>query len=286
MQKPDWLKVNLNLNEFEKVSTLLSKLNLNVVCFHAACPNIGECFSKHTATFLILGNICTRNCAFCSIQKGNPLSPDPNEPKNVAQAVKELEIKHTVITSVTRDDLPDFGVSQFVKTIHAIRHLKLQTIIEVLIPDFKGSLSALESIVEAKPELINHNLETVPRLYSAIRPQANYRTSLEILRQVKELNANIYTKSGIMVGLGETEEEIISLMRDLRRVNCDILTVGQYLQPSKKQIEVVEYIKQATFQKLKSIGESMGFLYVNSGPFVRSSFNAKEFSEKFIQKKG
>ncbi len=282
MEKPDWLKVNINLNEFEKVSNLLKKLNLNVVCYHAACPNIGECFAKHTATFLILGNICTRNCAFCSIKKGDPLPPDPNEPKNVAQAVKELNIRHAVITSVTRDDLPDFGSTQFVKTIQEIRNIQPQTIIEVLIPDFNGSLTALKRIIEEKPEIINHNLETVPRLYSKIRPQANYKTSLGILKQVKRLNSNIFTKSGIMLGLGETEDEIISLMKDLRTVKCDILTIGQYLQPSKEQIEVIEYIKPSTFQKFKSMGESIGFLYVNSGPLVRSSFNAEDFSKKHI----
>ncbi|NVM03843.1 MAG: lipoyl synthase [Candidatus Helarchaeota archaeon] len=283
MQKPDWLKVNINLNEFEKVSNLLKRLNLNVVCYHAACPNIGECFAKHTATFLILGDTCTRNCAFCSIKKGDPLPPDPNEPKNIAQAVKELKIKHAVITSVTRDDLPDFGASQFVKTIKSIRNLQPKTTIEVLIPDFNGSLPALESVVGQKPELINHNLETIPRLYSEIRPQANYKISLDILKQVKRLNSKIYTKSGIMVGLGETEEEIIHLMKDLRKVNCAILTIGQYLQPSKEQIEVVKYVNPSTFQNLKSIGESLGFLYVNSGPFVRSSFNAEDISNKIIQ---
>lgn len=276
MQKPEWLKVKLNLKEFEKVSTLLNRLNLNVVCYHAACPNIGECFSKHTATFLILGNICTRNCAFCSIKKGKTLPPDPKEPKNVAQAVKELKIKHAVITSVTRDDLSDFGASQFVKTIQEIRHIQPLTTIEVLIPDFKGSLKALESIVVEKPEIINHNLETIPRLYPGIRSQANYRTSLNILKLIKKLNSNIFTKSGIMIGLGETEKEIISLMKDLRKVNCDILTIGQYLQPSKEQIDVFKYIEPDTFQKLEAIGKSMGFLYVNSGPFVRSSFNAEE----------
>ena len=282
MQKPDWLKVKINLNEFENVYNILNRLNLNVVCYHAACPNIGECFAKHTATFLILGDVCTRNCKFCSIKKGKPLSPDPEEPENVAKAVKELKIKHVVITSVTRDDLTNFGASHYVKTIRSIRNIQPNSTIELLIPDFKGSLAALENIIQEKPEIINHNLETISRLYSKVRPQANYQLSLNILKWVKELNPNIYTKSGLMLGLGETEDDIISLMKDLRNVNCDILTIGQYLQPSKNQIEVVEYITPSTFQKLKSIGESMGFLYVNSGPFVRSSFNAEKFSQKFF----
>lgn len=282
MQKPDWLKVNVNLNEFEKITTLLNKLNLNVVCYHAACPNIGKCFAKHTATFLILGEICTRSCKFCSIKKGKPLPVNPKEPENVAKAVKELNIKHTVITSVTRDDLPDFGASHYIETIREIRHLQPNIIIELLIPDFNGSLSALKSVAHEKPEIINHNLETIPRLYSKIRPQADYYRSLNILKWVKILNSSIFTKSGLMMGLGETEEEIISVFKDLRKVKCDILTIGQYLQPSKEQIEVVEYIDPDIFARLKSIGESMGFLYVNSGPFIRSSFNAEDFSKKFI----
>ncbi|MHA1298031.1 MAG: lipoyl synthase [Candidatus Helarchaeota archaeon] len=284
MQKPEWLKVSIDLNKFEKVTNILESLNLNVVCYHATCPNIGRCFAKHTATFLILGSICTRNCSFCSIQKGKPLPLDPNEPENVAKAIEKLKIKHAVITSVTRDDLPDFGVSQYIKTVQAIRNLQPNTIIELLIPDFKGSFSLLKKIVDEKPEIINHNLETVPSLYSKIRPQANYERSLQILKWVKELNPSIYTKSGIMLGLGETEEEIISLMNDLRQVKCDILTIGQYLQPSNNQIKVLKYIKPEKFKKLKVIGESLGFLLVNSGPFIRSSYNAKDFSEKFLKR--
>jgi len=283
MQKPDWLKVSVNFNEFKKVSNLLDKLNLNVVCYHACCPNIGECFAKHTATFLILGDTCTRNCKFCSVKKGIPLPPEPKEPENIAKAIKELKIKHVVITSVTRDDLPDFGALHYVETIRAIRDLQPNMIIELLIPDFNGSVTALKTIINEKPEIINHNLETVPRLYPKIRPQADYKISLNILKNIKIFNPKIYTKSGIMLGLGETEEEIISLMNDLRNANCDILTIGQYLQPSKNQINVVKYIKPEYFEKLKKVGESLGFLYVNSGPFVRSSYNAKEFSEKFIQ---
>ncbi len=282
MLKPDWLKVNVNLNEFEKVSRVLNTLNLNVVCYHATCPNIGECFAKHTATFLILGNICTRNCRFCSINKGTPAPPDSKEPENVAIAIKELKIKHAVITSVSRDDLPDGGATHFINTIRAIRNLQLNTTIELLIPDFKGSLKALQKIMREKPEIINHNLETVPRLYPKVRPRASYQTSLKLLKRIKNLDPNIYTKSGIMLGLSETEEEVTSLMRDLRNVNCDIMTIGQYLQPSKKQIDVVEFIKPEIFKIFKKIGEEMGFLYVSSGPFIRSSFNAEEFSRKFI----
>lgn len=282
MLKPEWLKVSVNLTKFKQVENLIDRLNLNVVCYHASCPNIGQCFAKSTATFLILGENCTRNCKFCSIKKGEPTPPDPNEPENVAQAVKELNITHAVITSVTRDDLADFGASHFVQTVQAIRRLPKRVIIELLIPDFNGSPGSLKNVVQSNPEIINHNLETVPCLYPSVRPEANYERSLKILERIKTLSSNIYTKSGLMVGLGETEDDVISVMKDLRVVNCDILTIGQYLQPSKDQLEVVDYIHPDTFKKFKSIGERMGFLYVNSGPFVRSSFNAEEFSQRFI----
>lgn len=259
-----------------EMSVLIDGLSLHTVCQSALCPNLGECFSHQTATFLIMGNICTRNCSFCAINKGKGFALDPDEPWNVARAVSKLKLHHVVVTSVTRDDLPDGGATHFTRTINAIRQTSPQATIEVLIPDFKGSLEALKTVVDSSPEVVNHNVETVPRLYSEVRPKADYHRSLNLLRTVKSLNRNILTKSGLMVGLGEEHDEIVNVMEELRTVQCDFLTIGQYLAPSPKHYPVARYVTPQEFEEYKSLGERMGFSYVASGPFVRSSFRAAE----------
>jgi len=286
MALPEWLKKRAPQQELlQEMQKLLRSLSLHTVCEEARCPNIGECFTRKTATFMILGDRCTRNCRFCAVKKGNPLPLDPQEPENVAKAVNKLRLKYVVITSVTRDDLDDGGANQFAKTIKEIRKLNKGVKIEVLIPDFKGSLSSLKKVIEAKPFVLNHNLETIPRLYSEVRPLANYERSLKLLEQAKELNSSIYTKSGLMVGLGETFGEVIEVMKDLRRVKCDILTIGQYLRPSIKHLPVKEYVRPEKFEEYEKIGKSQGFLSVISGPFVRSSYRAKEVWDKISSKK-
>lgn len=275
-EKPDWLSTKADLESLREMKLLLSDLDLHTVCESAACPNIGKCFDKGTATFMILGDTCSRNCKFCAVKTGKPLTPDPEEPKRVADAVERLGLKHAVVTSVTRDDLDDFGANQFAETIEEIRRLNLDTTVEVLIPDFQGSLKAIKRVVDAKPDIINHNVETVPRLYKDVRSQAKYGRSLQVLRTIKSLDSEIYTKSGLMVGIGETEEEVLEVMKDLRSVRCDILTLGQYLRPSKEQLEVKEYVTPEKFQKYKKKGEEMGFIHVASDPLVRSSFNVGE----------
>jgi len=278
-KKPSWLVVKAPKEEtLQQMRRLLDDLNLHVICDQALCPNIGTCFSHGTATFLILGDTCTRNCGFCAVKKGRTRPPDPEEAERVAQAVKRLRLKHVVVTSVTRDDLEDFGAGQFASTVTRIRGLNLEARIELLIPDFKGSSEALKKVVKANPDIIGHNLETVPRLYPQVRPGASYQLSLRLLKMIKVLNGAILTKSGLMLGLGEKEREILGVMKDLRSVNCSILTLGQYLQPSERQLKVEEYIKPEKFKKYQEIGLHLGFAYVASGPLVRSSFNAGEYS--------
>lgn len=242
---------------------------LHTVCESARCPNLGECFSWGTLTFMILGNICTRNCAFCGVEKGIPIPPDPEEPRKIAEAVKGLGLNYIVITSVTRDDLPEGGTEQFIKVIKEIRGIKV--LIEVLIPDNLD----LDKLIETRPEVINHNIETVPRLYSAIRPQADYQSSLRILKYVKEKDSSIYTKSGFMVGLGETDEEVASALRDLSRAGCDIVTIGQYLAPSKNHAKVERYVAPEEYDKYREWGKGYGIRFVAAGPFVRSSYQAE-----------
>lgn len=255
---------------------LLTSLNLHTVCQSAHCPNRGECFSSRRATFMILGNICTRNCRFCAVEGGQTLSLDPEEPGRVAEASSRLGLRHVVITSVTRDDLPDGGARHFRDTILEVYRLLPQATVEVLTPDFQGSLSSLKLIVfEGHPRIFNHNLETVPRLYPGVRPEADYRRSLDVLRMVKELDGGIYTKSGLMVGLGESKDEVIRVMKDLRSVNCNLLTIGQYLSPSRNHLPVEEFILPEVFEEYGRAGEEMGFLSVASSPFVRSSYNAE-----------
>ncbi|MBO2518529.1 lipoyl synthase [Limnochorda sp.] len=274
-RKPRWLlKPVPNPAGIRRIRGLLDELRLNTVCEDAGCPNRGQCWNDGTATFMILGSHCTRSCGFCKVLTGRPEALDPTEPLRVAQAVKRLGLQHAVITSVARDDLPDGGAEAFARTIEAIRALCPGTTIEVLIPDFKGSVEALARVMEAGPDVLNHNVETVPRLYRRVRPQAKFDRSLFILRKARELRPGVYTKSGLMVGLGEREEEVLEVMQALRGVECDFLTIGQYLQPSPDHLPVEEYITPAQFQRYRELGEALGFLYVASGPFVRSSFDA------------
>jgi len=275
MRKPDWLKVKILNEDLNKMEAFLRGLNLNSVCQSANCPNIGECFSRRTATFMIMGDVCTRNCRFCAVEKGKPLPLDDDEPRRVAEATKRLDLKHVVVTCVTRDDLPDGGASHFEKTIFELKKLPGVTI-EVLVSDFMGNIDSIATVVNAKPDIINHNVETVPRLYEKVRPKADYQTSLNLLKKSKEFDRNILTKSGMMVGLGETQDEVIQVMKDLREIDCDMLTIGQYLRPSLKHIEVVEYITPQKFKEYEEIGYELGFKYVASGPLVRSSYHADE----------
>jgi lipoic acid synthetase len=277
-QKPDWLRVKApQWQRVGQVKEILRDLHLNTVCEEASCPNIGECFQAGTATFLIMGPACTRACPYCDIdftKKPQPL--DPTEPQRLAMAVQRMNLNHVVITSVNRDDLPDGGASQFVRCIAAIRESMPKTVIELLIPDLCGNWQALGDILSAMPHVLNHNTETVPRLYRRVRPQGNYGRSLELLRQARTMLPSVYTKSGIMVGLGESPEEVIAVMEDLRRVDCDILTIGQYLQPSQQHLGVQEFITPQQFATWQEIGAKMGFMQVVSSPLTRSSYHAEQ----------
>jgi len=277
-RKPEWLKVKYqDPKKIAHVKRLLNNLSLHTVCEEANCPNKMECFSKGTATFMVLGSVCTRNCKFCNVTKGFPEQVDEQEPFHLAQAVEELQLRHVVITTVTRDDLPDGGAAHFARIIEEIRKRSTATI-EVLISDLQGNKEALQAIVDKQPEIINHNLETVPSLYAQVRPMANYQQSLTLLARVKEMDSEIFTKSGIMVGLGETTEEVIALMHDLRKVDCDFLTIGQYLAPSKNHLDVVEYVHPDVFSMYEEQAYALGFKHVASAPFVRSSYNAADLS--------
>ncbi|MEP0854737.1 lipoyl synthase [Trichocoleus sp. DQ-U1] len=279
--KPDWLRVKAP--QWERVGSvkeILRDLGLNTVCEEASCPNIGECFQAGTATFLIMGPACTRACPYCDIDfEKKPKALDPTEPENLAEAVRRLRLNHVVITSVNRDDLPDGGASQFVRCIQAVRATSPKTTIEVLIPDLCGNWGALETILQAAPEVLNHNTETVPSLYRRVRPQGNYQRSLELLHRTRELAPWVYTKSGLMVGLGETDAEIRQVMQDLRDVDCDILTIGQYLQPSQKHLKVDGFVTPAQFDAWRQFGESLGFLQIVSSPLTRSSYHAEQVRE-------
>ena len=263
-----------------EVKDLLVDLNLNTVCQEAHCPNQLECFGNHTATFMILGDHCTRNCTFCAVKYGSQEPPDLEEPKGVAEAVSLLGLKYVVLTSVTRDDLADGGAAHFAATIRAIRELGSEISVEVLVPDFQGSTEALATVLTAAPAVLNHNLETVPRLYPAVRPQANYHRSLRLLEEGKLLAPDTVSKSGFMVGLGEKREEVSALLRDLRKVGCDLVTIGQYLRPSREHHPVVEYIPPDIFQSYRVEAQSLGFLGVASGPYVRSSYQAEKLYRK------
>ncbi len=275
LRTPFWVKKPLPHGEkVRRIRSVVRHWGLHTVCESAACPNRQDCYSQGRLTFMLLGNICTRNCSFCRVETGRPLPPDPAEPERLCQAVKELELKYVVITSVCRDDLPDGGAAQFAQTIGIVYHQNLNIGVEVLIPDFQGSQSALEKIVAAQPSVLNHNVETIPRLYSEVRPQAKYLRSLEVLKRAKSLDKELLTKSGLMLGLGEKEDEVVAVMEDLREAECDWLTLGQYLRPSLKHHQVVRYITTDEFAQYDLIARKMGFLEVASGPLVRSSFNA------------
>ncbi len=276
-RKPEWLRVKIRGGEVSgSVEEILKKYSLNTVCREANCPNTMECFNKRTATFMILGRNCTRNCTFCNVTKEKPEPVDFEEPYNVAQAVDKLNLKHTVITSVTRDDIEDGGAGHFSKVIEEIKKLNKNITIEVLIPDFRGDEEALKKVIDAKPNIINHNVETTPSLYSEVRPMAVYNRSLELLTKVKTIDESIMTKSGFMVGLGETEEDVIGILKDLKNINCDIVTIGQYLAPSSKHHPVVEYVHPDVFKKYENIALDMGFKHVFSAPLVRSSYHAEQ----------
>uniref|UniRef100_A0ACD5H424 Lipoyl synthase n=1 Tax=Desertifilum tharense IPPAS B-1220 TaxID=1781255 RepID=A0ACD5H424_9CYAN len=279
--KPQWLRVKAP--QWERVGNvkgILRDLGLNTVCEEASCPNIGECFNAGTATFLIMESACTRACPYCDIDfEKKPQALDPTEPPRLAEAVRRLNLNHVVITSVNRDDLPDGGAAQFGRCIAEIRAIMPQTTIEVLIPDFCGNWEALELVLQAKPEVLNHNTETVPRLYRRVRPQGSYDRSLELLEKTHQRAPWLYTKSGIMVGLGETDEEVRQVMQDLRQVHCDILTIGQYLQPTAKHLGVQEFVTPEQFEAWREYGESLGFLQVVSSPLTRSSYHAEQVRE-------
>jgi lipoic acid synthetase len=279
--KPDWLRVKApQWERVGNVKEILRDLSLNTVCEEASCPNIGECFSHGTATFLIMGPACTRACPYCDIDfEKKPKALDPTEPSRLAEAVRRMNLNHVVITSVNRDDLPDGGASQFVQCIEAIRVVSAKTTIEVLIPDLCGNWEALEVILQARPDVLNHNMETIPRLYRRVRPQGDYERTLELLRRSHQIAPWLYTKSGIMVGLGETDAEVRQVMQDLRSVNCDILTIGQYLQPTSKHLDVQQFVTPEQFAEWQQFGESIGFLQVVSSPLTRSSYHAEQVQE-------
>lgn len=279
--KPEWLRIRLgdptNQNHLLK---LIEGLNLHTVCQEARCPNIFECWANRTATFMLGGDVCTRHCGFCAVGKGAPEALDPDEPKHVAEAVKHLNLAHTVITSVNRDDLPDGGAAHWAETIRQVRAFNPECKVEVLIPDFNGDEDALNTVLDAKPDVLNHNTETIARLYRRVRPDAFYKQSLTLLRRAAERRdrdqSEMLTKSGIMVGLGETFDEVVELMKDLRSVSCDIMTIGQYLQPHARRLPVERYVTPAEFDRWRDVGMSMGFKHVQSSPLTRSSYHARE----------
>ncbi|TET76946.1 MAG: lipoyl synthase [Dehalococcoidia bacterium] len=278
---PAWFKKKAgDPKVLAEMRSLFDELSLHTICENALCPNLGDCFSQRTATFLILGDICTRNCTFCAVKKGVPSPVDEEEPQHLTEAAGELGLRYVVITSVTRDDLPDGGASHFAKTIARLREKDKGIAVEVLIPDFGGSPHSLKMVADAHPDVINHNLETVPRLYPEVRPKADFQRSLMLLEQVKRFDSHIVTKSGVMVGLGETKEELLQVMEELRMVNCDLLTIGQYLQPSEQHHPIVRFVPPEEFLEYERIGKEMGFSDVASAPLVRSSFNAAQLYTK------
>jgi lipoic acid synthetase len=277
--KPAWIKVKLPFSEgYLRLRELMRQKTLHTVCEKALCPNMAECWGRGTATFLILGDICTRNCGFCAVQTGRPVQEEgtPDEATQVADAVASMGLRHAVITSVTRDDLWDGGAKKFAHVIRSIHTRVTNCTVEVLIPDFEGSTESLQEVLAARPEILGHNVETVPRLYPDVRPQANYRRSIDLLQKSKDLNFKGLTKSGIMVGLGEKLEELLRTLDDLRSVHCDILTVGQYLRPTKKHLPVIRYYSPEEFEMIKRHGYEKGFRWVEAGPLVRSSYHAAE----------
>lgn len=278
LRKPEWMRVNLQGGQCtNKVNKLVEDLNLNTVCTGANCPNRMECFNRGTATFMVLGRYCTRNCRFCDVVTARPDDVDKDEPENIAKAVNKLNLKHAVITSVTRDDLPDQGANHFKEIVYSIKKLNPDTSIELLIPDMQGQKDLIDIIINSNPDVLNHNIETIPRLYDRVRPQAIFQRSIDLLDYVKKQKPDMITKSGIMVGLGESKEEVIETMKALRDVDCNILTIGQYLQPSKEHLPVEEYITPEQFKEYEKIGLDLSFKHVASGPLVRSSYHADKF---------
>ena len=276
LRRPDWLRVKLPTGEgYLRLKSLVDTYKLHTVCEEARCPNIGECWASGTATIMILGDTCTRSCGFCAVKTGRPTELDLAEPKRVGEMVKMMNLRHTVITSVNRDELHDGGASIWAETIREIRKQHPTTKIEVLIPDFQGDTEAMDTVFREHPDIMNHNTETVPRLYRIVRPQAKYQRTLDLLRRAKE-HFNLVTKSGIMVGLGETPEEVLEVMNDLRAVQCDILSIGQYLQPTKAHLPIARYVPLEEFELYRRVGLEMGFRNVESGPLVRSSYHAEE----------
>lgn len=278
-RKPEWLRVRYNREAVEEVAELMRDLKLNTVCKEANCPNLGECYRKHTATFMILGSVCTRNCRFCNVATGRPLPPDPDEPDNVALAAKKLGLRHVVLTCSTRDDLADGGAEQFSKTVRAVRRECPGATVETLISDMKFNTDALDVVIASHPDVLNHNVETVKELQKAVRPQAGYERSLGVLRYCKEKDSSLLTKTGFMVGLGETEEQISVLMDDILATGCDILTIGQYLQPSPEHYPLARYATPEDFARYKELALSKGFRHVASAPLARSSYRAWEVME-------
>lgn len=282
-RRPEWLKVRAPQGEtYDELKRLMRVKTLHTVCEEALCPNIGECWGRGTATFLMMGDVCTRSCVFCDIKTGRPAPMDWDEPNRVAQAIKAMNLRHAVITSVNRDERKDGGAPIFAMVIQRIREIQPGCTIEVLIPDFKGNLDALKMVVDAAPEILNHNVETVPRLFKKIQPQDNYDWAMATLGNAKRLNPQQVTKSGIMLGLGETKDEVIAVMRDLADLKVDILTLGQYLQPSKQHHPIDRYVPLEEFAELKQIGLEMGFRWVESGPLVRSSYNADRQARELV----
>jgi len=272
---PDWIKVKAPGNpNYLRLKKLMREKNLHTVCEEARCPNIGECWGNKTATFLILGDTCTRGCRFCAIDKGKPLALDPEEPRNVGLTVQDLGLAHIVVTSVNRDDLPDGGANHFAKTVFWIKSLNPGIRVELLIPDFEGDLDALKTVVSSGIEILNHNIETVPRLYGKVRPGHSYECSMNILKTAKEIRPEVLTKTGMMLGVGETKEEVMTTLHELKESNVDIVTLGQYLQPSPKLMKVERYLHPEEFQEFKSEADKLGFRHVESGPLVRSSYHA------------
>ena len=282
---PEWFKVKApGSTNFIELRSQIKGANLNTVCEEAACPNIGDCWDRGTATFMILGDICTRSCSYCNVKTGRPITLDRTEPFRVAVTVKRMKLKYAVITSVDRDDLEDYGSSFFAETIKQVRNLSPSCNVEVLIPDFEGSRESLITVMNAQPQVLNHNIETVRRVFKKVRPRGNYDVSLDLLGNVKKINGNMPTKSGMMVGLGETKDEILRTMEDLRNISCDLLTIGQYLRPSKKHHPLIRFYHPDEFAQLKELGLEMGFKHVASGPLVRSSYHADEQHDAVLDK--
>ena len=279
LKKPDWLRVQYNREAVEEVARLMKDLKLNTVCKEANCPNLGECYKKHTATFMVMGSACTRNCRFCNVSCAKPQPLDPDEPRHLAEVAKKLGLRHVVVTQVTRDDLPDGGAAHMAAVVRAVHETCPGTTVEVLISDLKGSEDALRVVLDAKPEVLNHNVEMVSRLYHDVRPQARYERSLKVLSDSKKFAPNILTKTGFMLGLGETDDEVYALMDDIRATGCDILTISQYLQPSPQHWALQRYVTPEEFARLKDIAMEKGFKFVASSPLVRSSYRAAEAFE-------